>query len=85
MQVVLGSYVLDKSIPRWLSIEATSVVLYTNTSIRDMSQLKKGTGIMGLLSFAKAAPTDGTRESEMKLKIAPRPFANGGEISHISG
>ena len=35
--------------------------------------------VLGLLGYSTAEPTDGTSKDDVKVKIAPHPFATGGE------
>jgi Alpha-kinase family len=59
----------------WSAQEACPVVLYTNDPVTSMDQLRDNKSWK--LWSRRAEPTDGTHPQDVRLKVAPQPFAQG--------
>ena len=82
-QVSVRDLRLDPITPNWWWVFSHAVKLYTNRPVKSIEDLKKHSGIRGLLRLRRATPTDGTDKSAVRIKKAPQPFAHGGEVQHI--
>jgi hypothetical protein len=60
--------------PDYSGVAWESAQAFTNVSITSLSELQK----KSILSFAAAAPTDGTIESRLSVRVSSTPFSEGG-------